>query len=58
MITAYSVLDRVNCEHLPDDHPILSDIKQLSRDAWWLSESNQMKIKEELKVTSVKFNNS
>ena len=50
LMQAYSVLDRVNCEHLPNDRPILDDIRQLPQETWWLNDTDQSLIKEEIKV--------
>ena len=50
MMQAYSVLDRVNCEYLPNDHPILDDITQLPQEAWWMDTVEQSALKAELQV--------
>ena len=50
LVQLYAVLDRVNCEYLPDDKPILSDVKALGRDAWWLPADEQQLIKDEINV--------
>ena len=51
LVQLYAVLDRVNCEHLPDDAPILSDVRDLPRDRWWLPDDEQLMMKKEINVS-------
>ena len=53
LVQAYSVLDRVCCEDLPNESPILSDIKNLPSSTWWLPEDEEAAIKEEIKVSNM-----
>ncbi|XP_072026228.1 uncharacterized protein [Amphiura filiformis] len=50
LVQLYAVLDRINCEDLPDEAPILPDVRELGRDTWWLPATEQLQMKQEIEV--------
>ncbi|XP_072013640.1 uncharacterized protein [Amphiura filiformis] len=50
LVQLYAVLDRVNLEHLPNEAPILPDVRMLGRDTWWLPARDQQCMKSEIQT--------
>lgn len=52
MVHLYAARDRVNLQILPDDEPILADIRDLPDESWWLSAREQQFMRDEIKVSN------